>query len=96
VRNETYRFVFYAEFPDDGELYDVKNDPGELNNLFHEDGFQDVRNAFCARLKSYFSEENPRVHAWKDDFPAVQKVRHQPSIQIHQQGKKWSEVHSIV
>ncbi|MGE4490612.1 MAG: sulfatase [Kiritimatiellales bacterium] len=95
VRNEKYRFVFYTEFPDDGELYDVENDPGELNNLFHEDGFQDVRDAFCARLKSYFSEENPRVHAWKDDFPAIQKVLDQPSIQIHQQGKKWSEVHSI-
>jgi choline-sulfatase/uncharacterized sulfatase len=53
LRNERYRFVWYKEAPDDGELYDHQSDPGELNNLFHDPETADLRRNFCQQIKLF-------------------------------------------
>ncbi len=40
---EDYRITIYQGREDTGELYDLKNDPHELNNLWHEKGSQELR-----------------------------------------------------
>lgn len=34
VRSERYKFIHYYEAPEEFELYDLKEDPGELHNLY--------------------------------------------------------------
>jgi arylsulfatase A-like enzyme len=34
VRTERYKFIHYYEAPEEFELYDLQQDPGELNNLY--------------------------------------------------------------
>lgn len=91
IRDGRYRFVFYDEFPQDGELYDLHADPGELNNLFHDPGVRDVIKMFRARMDAFLSERR-HVYRFRDDEQAVRNVQDQATILIHQKGKKWSEV----
>jgi arylsulfatase A-like enzyme len=36
VRTERYKLIHYYEAPEEFELYDLQEDPGELNNLYGE------------------------------------------------------------
>jgi arylsulfatase A-like enzyme len=40
---EDYRITLYHGREDTGELYDLKNDPHELNNLWHDKGTKELR-----------------------------------------------------
>ena len=36
VRTERYKFIHYYEAPEEFELYDLQEDPGELHNLYYD------------------------------------------------------------
>ncbi len=48
VRTERYKFIHYYQSPEEFELYDLKEDPGELHNLYgdsrHAALLQDMKN----------------------------------------------------
>ena len=41
---------------DDGELYDLENDPGELTNLFHSPAHRALRDDYLRRLQEKLAE----------------------------------------
>lgn len=43
IRNKSYKLVNYTFQEDDGELYDLTNDPNELNNLFNDDNYKQIK-----------------------------------------------------
>lgn len=52
VRTEQYKLIHYYEEPQEWELYDLKADPGELNNLYGKSSHAKV----VAQLKDRISE----------------------------------------
>ncbi|MFA5689246.1 MAG: sulfatase-like hydrolase/transferase [Kiritimatiellales bacterium] len=95
VRDDQFRFVHYDTMPEDGELYDCKNDPGELNNLFSDPDYQNVREKMEARLKEYRANTN-RVYAWATDALRQKNKKDDPVIRLHKYGARWSEVQDTV
>ena len=49
---EKYKFIRYHGVWDTDELYDMQNDPHELNNLYREDKYQNVVKEYKDRLFS--------------------------------------------
>lgn len=64
VRNERHKLIhFYGkgEMADDkdidcNELYDLQNDPSELNNLYGKPGYEEITKQLQARLDNYRNE----------------------------------------
>ncbi|SMP75876.1 hypothetical protein SAMN06265222_12034 [Neorhodopirellula lusitana] len=53
-----------VDHPPANELYNIKDDPGCLNNLFEEDSHQAVKEELSTRLTDYLTQTNdPRVVA---------------------------------
>jgi len=42
VRTKRWKYIHYFEEPEEFELYDIKNDPEEMNNLYNNPAFKDV------------------------------------------------------
>lgn len=57
VRNERYKYVTYPYIDDISELYDLENDPNEMNNLFQDDAYQDV----VAQMQAELQEEVQQI-----------------------------------
>ncbi len=49
-RDQDWKIVWYAG-ADDGELYNIKADPDELNNLWFEPTYQQIRDDFVAAIQ---------------------------------------------
>jgi hypothetical protein len=49
VRTSTAKLVFYAN-RSYGELYDLKNDPNELKNLWSESAYETLKNELMRKL----------------------------------------------
>lgn len=54
VRTETHKLIY--RLSGEHELYDLQNDPGERQNLYHRSELQQVRLALEARLLRFFAE----------------------------------------
>lgn len=50
VRTERWKFIHYFVEPQEFELYDIQNDPGEMNNLIHDPGYRSVVQTLRKRL----------------------------------------------
>jgi len=47
------------------ELYDVHNDPGQVNNLAGDPEYKDIREELSGKLTEYLTEtEDPRIQGW--------------------------------
>jgi len=42
IRNERYKYIHWVRYPDKNELYDLIEDPYELNNLFTNHQYKDI------------------------------------------------------
>jgi len=91
LRTSQYRLVMYNEAPNDGELYDCLSDPGELNNLFHQTECAGIVQELSGKLEMR-CDQICRVHCWGDDAAAIDAVKEEATIRIHQGGEKWSDV----
>jgi len=40
---EDYKLTVYESLPEYGDLFDRKNDPNELNNLWYDNNYKDLR-----------------------------------------------------
>lgn len=47
---EDYRITVYQGYENTGDLFDLKNDPDELHNLWHEENSQQVKNQLITKL----------------------------------------------
>ena len=62
LRSKAWRYSVYAD-EDWGELYDLKNDPNETNNLWHSKDHSDIRGELALRLNHHLvrqMDESPR------------------------------------
>ncbi len=41
---------------EDGNLFDIQNDPGELKNLWNDPALQEIKASLSARMDSWFEE----------------------------------------
>jgi arylsulfatase A-like enzyme len=60
VRSERYKYIHYFEKPEEFELYDLKEDPQEKNNLYGKKGYEDVTKELKARLEELRKETGDR------------------------------------
>ncbi|RAJ01663.1 arylsulfatase A-like enzyme [Chitinophaga skermanii] len=67
VRTKEYTLIRFYGPADNWELYDLKKDPGQINNLYGKPGYEKVTNKLKARMKSlievYEDDEASRVLA---------------------------------
>jgi len=50
VRTERYKLIHYTLPPEEFELYDLNNDPGETNNLYGMPGHADLTRSLSERI----------------------------------------------
>ncbi len=50
IRTKRWKYIHYFEDPEEFELYDIQNDPHEVNNLYGNPAFKDVVEQLRARL----------------------------------------------
>ncbi|MGH9328571.1 MAG: sulfatase/phosphatase domain-containing protein, partial [Terriglobia bacterium] len=60
VRTDRYKLIWYYEPPQEFELYDLKNDPGELYNLYGDPRFADLFHRLMDRLHQLRVETGDR------------------------------------
>jgi len=51
IRTEKWKFIHYFEEPQEFELYDIQNDPQEMNNLIHDPSFRSIIQTLRKRLE---------------------------------------------
>jgi len=62
VRTRTHQFTFNSGDP--GELYDLAEDPYQLDNRYGDPAYEDVRQDLIGRMDSYMSELNDPLRSW--------------------------------
>jgi arylsulfatase A-like enzyme len=51
IRSKRYKLIHFYQFDNEWELYDLKSDPDELNNLYEDSKYAQVRKRMKARLE---------------------------------------------
>lgn len=62
IRTKTHQFTFNPG--DIGELYDLVNDPYQLNNVYENPEYEEIRLDLIARMDSYMYKLKDPVHRW--------------------------------
>ena len=62
VRTRTHQFTFNSGDP--GELYDLQRDPYQLNNVYGQPEYEDVRRDLMRRMDSYMVDLNDPLYSW--------------------------------
>ena len=90
--NVGYYFHLAVDLRPPIELYDIRKDPGCLNNLASAPGFQDISHRLDRQLNEYlFATKDPRVTDSGDVFetyPRVSRLRFFPEPHWVKQGKE--------
>ncbi|TYL38365.1 sulfatase [Natronococcus pandeyae] len=68
VRTKRYKYVYNG--PDIDELYDLENDPAELQNLIDHPGYEDARGEMRNRLVDWMDETEDPNRKWVPDVLA--------------------------
>jgi len=58
VRTDRYKFIHFFTDPQEFELYDLKADPDEMNNLYGNAGYEEITAHLKARLEALRRETN--------------------------------------
>jgi len=78
IRTKDHKLIFYYgcdmsgknQTPPGWELYDLQEDPREVNNVYDDPHYADV----VEKLKRRLSELRKRIKDTDDDFPGIRKV----------------------
>lgn len=89
--DDRYRLVLYDELPEEGELYDHANDPGELNNLYDDRKYRPERERLETMIADY-RKDALRVHSPHEDAAQRSLVEDMPTRKIHARGWRWSQL----
>ncbi len=52
IRTIDYKLIHFYNDIDEWELYDLKNDPFEMNNVYHDPSYKDIKNALIEELRA--------------------------------------------
>jgi arylsulfatase A-like enzyme len=90
IRDRRFRLVVYDDAPADGELYDLTDDPGELNNRFNDPVLQKEKERLSALISNY-RKGSRRIHTPQDDMALWPMLKDTPTWRIHKEAGRWSE-----
>jgi arylsulfatase A-like enzyme len=66
VRTDRYKLFHYTFQEDDGELYDLDQDPDELYNRFHNPDYGEVKAEMLAILRDWLAQSTYRTAGYKN------------------------------
>lgn len=92
VRTQTHRLVFYLNQPDDGELYNMIDDPGEMENFWDSSEHLALRERLLRNILCHVGSFH-RNYTFKQDRD---QPKENPVKQIHVGGKSWLEISSSI
>ena len=72
LRNSQWKYNYYPGFP--CELYDLKNDPGEINNLFDSKDHLEIINDCHAKMESILDPDKENEKAFSDQSLMIEKL----------------------
>jgi len=58
IRTDRWKYIHYFEEPQEFELYDLRNDPHEMNNLIHDPGYKELIERLRKRMEELRRETN--------------------------------------
>jgi arylsulfatase A-like enzyme len=68
MRSDTHKIVYYIDQPY-GELYDLKKDPDELENLWDDEAYKEIKTAMKMDLLDWFTKSNYFNGGYKTNKP---------------------------
>jgi arylsulfatase A-like enzyme len=74
VRTEDWKLIHYPDLNDIDELYDLKNDPHEINNLAMVEEYQSKKKELGNELRRLIKETGYDKNKWE-----IKPVRHKPA-----------------
>lgn len=90
IRTRDFRLVYY-DAEHGGELYHNAEDPGEIENLWDDPDFRDVRMQLMERLFDQVARY-AKLSNGDTDLDLIEKHKTGPTVLIHKRLRKWSEV----
>ena len=67
VRTDDWKLVHFVDH-DDGELFDLNDDPGETENRWDDPKVQDVKRTFLDTLLEWRIESGVHTANWAEDY----------------------------
>ena len=65
VRDERWKLVYFID-SEDGQLFDLRNDPGEEDNLWERPDAQNEKERLFALMRRWLMESNSRTRRWQE------------------------------
>ncbi|MBN1672860.1 MAG: sulfatase-like hydrolase/transferase [Kiritimatiellae bacterium] len=90
IRTRSHRLVYYGG-RHEGELYDHRDDPGEIRNLWSEPAHTDTKLELLQRLMD-FTMRYGKETDHETDRRQDQEARHSPSRLLHKHRRYWSRL----
>jgi choline-sulfatase len=90
IRTPQYRFVYYGK-DQDGELYDLERDPGELYNVYAEESYRIVRMSLMEELFDHINRYKVKA-SFATDKAERRLGRNTFTALISKGGRNWDEV----
>jgi N-acetylglucosamine-6-sulfatase len=53
IRSTQYKYIQYTDLQNMDELYDLKKDPYELNNIINQPSYQEILEEMRSNLRKY-------------------------------------------
>ena len=73
LRQGRWKYIYFTEGNPD-LLFDMENDPGELNNLVAEPDYESIRNEMLASLRAILDPEQANRNAFSDQAQLVEQL----------------------
>lgn len=83
IRSKQYKLVKYTNQPDEGELYDLTNDPHELNNLFHDTAYNGVRSVMQQAMLEWLLSSTYASSGTKNRSMQAPRRWPEPPYELH-------------
>ena len=89
IRTRDFRLVFYESL-DEGELYDHRNDPGEIENVWADPAYADVRFDLLAQLMRFTLQY--RTDTGRSSHEKGLNKRFAPTNLVHKGRRYWRDL----
>jgi arylsulfatase A-like enzyme len=90
IRTADYRMVHYG-YKEGGELYDLRSDPHELNNIYDDPSYREIRLELLERIVDHVNDHmlkaSPKLERVTDKGAKNSLTR-----KVHKGMKSWSEI----
>lgn len=68
IRSKTWKLVHYLGNEDEGELYNLEQDPEERDNLFWNPQYREKRDELTARLMAWVMRSDIKTNTWSSSW----------------------------